>query len=316
MVGIEIPGDTLLWGVVALGTAALAVVGMLLLPRREMDVRRRLQADAKAGALERTAAGATDLVTRAVARSGRSQRMEYALDRAGVRRTLPEFLLIVGAITLAAVAVGTLINGLLLGILLGVLIVVAAGATIGLRAERRRRRFADQLDDLTQLLATNLRAGHSLLQSLSALSGEIEEPARSELTRVVNQVRVGRDLGEAIDECAQRMASEDFTWVAQAIAIHRRVGGNLADVLDTVSFTIRERNQVRRQVHALSAEGRMSAVILMALPILVGTALSLLNPIYLRTFTQSSLGYAMLGSCLVLMTLGGLWLWRLTQVEY
>ena len=83
---------------------------------------------------------------------------------------------------------------------------------------------------------------------------------------MVNETRVGRDLGEALDEIAERMGSDDFTWVAQAIAIHREVGGNLAEVLDAVGHTIRERNAIRRQVKALSAEGKLSAIVLMALP--------------------------------------------------
>lgn len=85
------------------------------------------------------------------------------------------------------------------------------------------------------------------------------------MARVVNQVRVGRDLGEALDEAADRMDSDDFRWIAQAIAIHRQVGGNLAEVMDTVGETIRERNQIRRQVAALSAEGKLSAYVLIAL---------------------------------------------------
>lgn len=112
------------------------------------------------------------------------------------------------------------------------------------------------------------------------------------------------------------MDSEDFRWVAQAIAIHRRVGGNLADVLGTVSLTIRERNQVRRQARALSAEGRMSAWVLMLLPIGLAIVLSLMNPIYLSTFTSTFYGWLMLGTCTVLMLAGGLWLRVLIKVEY
>ena len=103
---------------------------------------------------------------------------------------------------------------------------------------------------------------------------------------MINETRVGRDLGDALDEIAERMASEDFAWVAQAIAIHREVGGNLAEVLDTVGQTIRERNQIRRQVKALSAEGKLSAFVLMALPF--GSRLPLADqPGYLAKFTES-----------------------------
>lgn len=155
-----------------------------------------------------------------------------------------------------------------------------------------------------------------MLQALSGLATDIDEPARSELTRAVNEVRVGRDLGEAIEETASRMASEDFAWVAQAVSINRRVGGNLADVLESISVTIRERNQIRRQVRSLSAEGRLSGYILVGMPIVVALILSLLNPLYFEVFTQTAAGLTMLAACVALMTLGSLWLWRLVQVEY
>ena len=115
-------------------------------------------------------------------------------------------------------------------------------------------------------MASSLRAGHSLLRAMDAVSQEADAPTSEEFARLVNETRVGRDLAEALDEIAERTASEDFAWVAQAIAIHREVGGNLAEVLDAVGHTIRERNAIRRQVKALSAEGKLSAIVLMSLP--------------------------------------------------
>lgn len=309
-------GDSPVWGAVALLVAGLVVATLLAFPGRRIDVRKRLQADRGAGVLAHTASGATTLVTRLVSGRDRAKRWTYALDRAGVRRPLPEVIIILGAGLLFVFALGMLINGVLLGMLFAVMLVLVAVLGVSIRADMRRRRFTDQLDDVLQLLATNLRAGHSLQQSLTALARDIEEPGRSELTRTVNEVRVGRDLGDAIDETAQRMASEDFTWVAQAVNINRRVGGNLADVLDNISVTIRERNQIRRQVRSLSAEGRLSAYILVGMPIVVALLLSMLNPVYFQVFTSTTAGFAMLFACAVLMTLGSLWLWRLIQVEY
>ena len=111
-----------------------------------------------------------------------------------------------------------------------------------LKAGRRQAAFADQLDDSLQLMASSLRAGHSLLRAVDAVSQDAASPTAEEFARIVNETRVGRDLGDSLDEVAERMGSEDFTWVAQAIAIHREVGGNLAEVLDAVGHTIRERN--------------------------------------------------------------------------
>ena len=158
-----------------------------------------------------------------------------------------------------------------------------------------RRAFADQLDDSLQLMAGSLRAGHSLLRAVDSVSPEADAPTSEEFARIVNETRVGRDLNDALDEVAERMGSDDFTWVAQAIAIHREVGGNLAEVLDAVGHTIRERNAIRRQVKALSAEGKLSAIVLMALPFGVIGFISMTNPGYLAKFTESLAGYAMLG---------------------
>lgn len=309
--------DSPLWAAVFLALGGLVVALVLAFPGRNIDVRRRLQApEPKSGALAHTATGATTLVTRIVARRPRAQRWAYALDRAGIRRSLPEVIIILGAAMLLALALGMLLRGVVLGLLLALMVFLAAFTTVVIRADLRRKKFTDQLDDVLQLLATNLRAGHSLLQSLSALATDIDEPARSELTRTVNEVRVGRDLADAIEETAKRLESEDFTWVAQAVGINRRVGGNLADVLEKISITIRERNQIRRQVRTLSAEGKLSGYILIGMPIGVAVVLSVLSPIYLNVFTGSVAGLVLLGTCVVLMTLGSLWLWRLVQVRY
>lgn len=215
-----------------------------------------------------------------------------------------------------ALAVGVLLSGFFLGLVFALLAVAGAVLFVSIKASNRKTRFGDQVEDLTQLLATNLRAGHSILQAMAALANDVDEPARSELARAVNQVRVGRDLGEALDETALRMDSDDFAWIAQAIAIHRQVGGNLADVLDTVGETIRDRGEIKRQVRALSAEGRMSAWVLMLLPIGVGFIIALINPLYFQTFTQSPIGWLMLATCAVLMLLGGLWIRSIVRVRF
>jgi tight adherence protein B len=127
---------------------------------------------------------------------------------------------------------------------------------------------------------------------------------------------VGRDLGDALDEVAERMASDDFRWVAQAIGIHREVGGNLAEVLDTVGHTIRERNAIRRQVKALSAEGKLSAVVLMSLPFGIVGFLSVTNPAYLAAFTESLIGWCMTAAVVVLLVIGGLWLKKTVAIRF
>lgn len=116
------------------------------------------------------------------------------------------------------------------------------------------------------------------------MASEAEKPTSVEFARIINETRVGRELGHALNEAAHRMKSEDFVWVTQAIAINREVGGNLAEVRDGVNETIRERNAIRRQVKALAAEGKLSALVLMALPFGVPGFLMVSNPAYLAKF--------------------------------
>jgi tight adherence protein B len=239
-----------------------------------------------------------------------------ALERAGMTTSLPDFVLVVGMVALGAGVVGSLVGGVLLGLLLLVLTPLGAKVLLSVKASRRQAAFADQLDDSLQLMASSLRAGHSLLRALDSVSQEADSPTAEEFARIVNETRVGRDLSEALDEVGARMGSDDFAWVAQAIAIHREVGGNLAEVLDAVGNTIRERNAIRRQVKALAAEGKLSAIVLMALPFGIAAFISLTNRAYLARFTQSAIGWGMLLAAVVLLVGGGLWLRKMVRITF
>jgi tight adherence protein B len=184
------------------------------------------------------------------------------------------------------------------------------------RISKRRLAFADQLDDTLSLVASGLRAGHSLPRAMDAVSQEAESPTAEEFARILNQHRLGRDLGEAIGLSAARMQSDDLAWVSQAVAIHREVGGNLSEVLDHVGETIRERSQVRRQVATLSAEGRMSANVLIALPVLIAVVLAVISPGYLTAFLTTPLGWAMIAGGLVLFAIGIVWLRAVVRVRF
>ncbi len=259
------------------------------------------------------AAGAA--VEKALARRGRIAAGQAALDRAGVATSLPDFVLTVGLVTVTATAVGVLLGGPLAALLL-LAVPLGARLLVRVQAGRRQAAFADQLDDSLQLMASSLRAGHSLLRAVDAVSQDADAPTSDEFARIVNETRVGRDLNDAMDEVAERMGSDDFTWVAQAVAIHREVGGNLAEVLDAVGHTIRERNAIRRQVKALSAEGKLSAAVLMCLPVGILGFIYLTNRSYLAAFTESAVGYGMLGVAAVMMVIGGLWLKKTVTIRF
>jgi tight adherence protein B len=304
---------------VAAATAALLLLTLAVLPagparvplsRLDPSVAPPTSALAGAGA----AAGAA--VDRLLARRGKVAAGTAALERAGMSASLSDFVLRTGLVTVGLFVLGFLLGGPLVALLLAAAGPLGARLLLRIRTGRRQAAFADQLDDSLQLMASSLRAGHSLLRALDSVSQEAASPTAEEFARIVNETRVGRDLPDALEEVAARMGSDDFTWVAQAIAIHREVGGNLAEVLDTVGHTIRERNAIRRQVQALSAEGKLSAVVLMALPFGVTGFISLSNPAYLARFTQSLAGYGMLAVAALMLVVGGLWLKKTVAIRF
>lgn len=241
---------------------------------------------------------------------------QAALDAAGLKKQASDYVVISGVVVLSAGVLGVVLGGLFLGLFFCFLGTVGAFTALKLLTSRRRSKFEDQVPDTLQLLTGGMRAGHSLLRAVDAAAQECESPMAEELSRVVNETRIGRDLGGSLNDVALRTQSEDFAWISQAIEIHREVGGDLAEVLDHVGETIRDRNQVRRQVRALSAEGRMSAIVLLALPVVMFFALMLINPTYAKTFTTTLPGYLMIAASIVMLGLGSLWLSRLIKPKY
>jgi len=310
--------EALTYGV-AMAALALLVAGYLLLSPRPVRIpldRRRPPVPAGPSSLSEATTTMTGIIDRQLRRSGNVKARTAALEQAGITMRLQDVALLVIAGALVAGALGVVLAGPLVGLGLAVLVPILAKIGVSVLASRRQKAFADQLDDSLQLMASGLRAGHSLLQALNSVATEAQEPTSVEFARVINETRVGREVGYALDETARRMKSDDFAWVTQAIAINREVGGNLAEVLDQVAHTIRERNQIRRQVRALSAEGRLSALVLMALPLGVLGFLSMTNPSYLSRFTEGLVGYGMIGAAVLLMIIGGLWLQKIVSFKF
>jgi len=301
---------------VAAGLMLLALVVVPAGPPRVALSRLDPTVAPESSALAGAGAAAEAAVEKVLLKRGRLAAGAEGLDRAGMSITLPKFVLAVGLWTLVAVAAGFLLAGTWLGLLMVVVVPFGARLLVKFKAGRRQAAFADQLDDSLQLMAGSLRAGHSLLRAVDAVSQDAPSPTAEEFARIVNETRVGRDLGDSLDEVAARMGSDDFTWIAQAIAIHREVGGNLAEVLDAVGQTIRERNAIRRQVKALSAEGKLSALVLGGLPFAIIAFLTVTNPAYVAKFTQSVIGYGMIAAAVVLMLMGGFWLKKTVAIKF
>jgi len=309
--------------------AIILVVGALLAtvffvvapPAPRVPLERRLQPGAEHVPLVTRATDRTVAAIDVAFRGGRALFSEAELELAGVRMETSAFLLVTFAGSVVAALLGVLLGfgtiwSLVLALFFAVLAPVGAKVILRVRTGLRRARFADQLDDTLQLIAGNLRAGYGLVQAIDGLARDAEPPTSEEFARVVNETRIGRDLGDALSGTAERMRSDDFMWASQAIAVNRETGGNLAEVLQHVAGTIRERNQIRRQVKALSAEGRLSAIILIVLPIAVFFAVLIIQPNYLSTFFQSFIGIGALILAVILMVVGSIWMLMTIRVKF
>jgi tight adherence protein B len=239
------------------------------------------------------------------------------LELAGLLVTPGSLVVTVAALAIAVLFLMTILTGsFFFALLLAVLVPVAAKVVLKLKTDRRRKAFAGQLDDTIQMIASALRAGQSFSQALDAVATDSDSPTAEEFARVINENRIGRDLVVALEQTAQRMDSEDFLFVAEAVAVHRDTGGNLNEVLDRVGQTMRERNQVRQQVASLASEGKFSAVILMLLPVAVAGFYSILNPQYMVPMFTASIGRILLVASLVLYVIGGLWMKKIVNVKF
>lgn len=300
------------WALIGVGSVIVLV--LMLLPSHKIALeRRRFGAAEGSSGLTRAAERATATVERLLA--GRGNSFNSILEEAGVHTPLKDLIVIVFAICMAFFALGLVLGNPLLGFLLALATPIVARLLLSFMAGRRRSKFESQLDETLQMMAGSLRAGYSLPQALASIGQEGAAPTSLEFARVTNEVRVGRPLPEALDDVADRMRNEDFYWVTQAIGINREVGGNLADVLDGVSKTIRQRAEIRGQVKSLAADGQLSAIILMALPFVVAIFLMIASPKYIAQMI-SPIGFIMLGVGAVMMIIGGIWLYKIINLKF
>lgn len=314
----EVPWSFFVAGILMVFAAIVLVFAVVFKPQNVIPVSRR-RPDAAVAA----ASGLTRLTDSAVAVINRRLRGSSGflvdrdkLERAGLKTQPANFLLMMGAGAFVGAVLGYMLGGVFFALVMLATVPASMLAYLSLCTSRRRAKFDEQLPDTIQMLTGSMRAGHSLMRAIDASARETDAPMAEELTRIVNETRIGRDLGDSMLDVAARTSSEDFSWIAQAIEIHREVGGDLSEVLDHVGETIRDRNQIRRQVQALSAEGKMSAGVLMALPIVLFFALILINPAYAKTFTSTLPGFMMLGAAGIMLTAGGFWLIRLIKPKY
>jgi len=209
----------------------------------------------------------------------------------------------------------SIFNGIIFGAIIFVVLLLVFAFLINFTGSREKRRFENQLPDTLTLMATSLRAGYSLLQAVEAVASEAQDPTAREFGRALVEARLGRSVSEALSGIAERTQSDDFKWAVMAIEIQREVGGNLAEVLSTVATTMLLRNRLRGEIKALTAEGRISGIVLGILPFAMFGFLWSSNREYLQPLLDETIGQIALGVGVLLIAAGIFWLKKIVDIN-
>jgi tight adherence protein B len=320
-------------GIGALGVGLLVLLMLAIPKRRSLTTEERVAqyaAQAAGGApgahpsasplapedsaLESAKTAAANMLKR---NRGLENKIAQRLEGAGSKWRPAEWLLFHAGMFLLVSVIGLLIGGgnLIIGLIFMIIGTIGPWFYLGFRRNRRKKKFERGLPDTLSLMSGALAAGLSLAQSVDTIVQDGQEPVAGEFRKVLVETRLGLSLETALQGVADRFQSKDFEWVVMAINIQRQVGGNLAELLDTVAGTIREREYMRRQVAALAAEGKLSAYVLGGLPPGFMLYLLVANREYVMVLFTRPLGWAMLGVGGVILSVGIFWMSRVIKVE-
>ena len=257
-----------------------------------------------------------EAIAKALGRLQQGRRIELLMQQADwpIRGTEFEAILLlwgglVGLITFLVTLKGAMFfAGALAGILMGL-------ALLGMRIRRRRKKFTNQLGDMLTMVANALRAGFSFMQAFELISREMDAPMGREVQLVVNEVNLGNTLESALDNMQRRVVSPDFELVVTAVLIQRQVGGDLASILDTISETIAERVRMRREVMALTAQGRASGWVLVIIPFALSGVIYVISPGYLDPLLTTEIGHVFIAGAVLLELIGIVVIRRIVDIK-
>jgi tight adherence protein B len=307
----------------AAGLALFAIVLLLQATPRSVQFKRRIWAHTEQGTptkRTRRRLGPT-FQTSLTALDGRLRdlplwaSLDRLVERAGL--SIPAALVVVTGSVLALVLalLGGVIGGPLAAFVAFLAGLAAPIVVLRLLAARRLRAFDSQLPDMLATIASTLRAGHGLRAALQTVADEGAAPASVELRRVLAEARLGRPLDEAFISMCERLGWDDLLYVATAVQVQSQVGGSLAGIFTTVANTVRQRQQHRRRVRALTATGRSAATVLTVMPFAFAGLITVINPNYMLPFLRSSGGHTLIVLCLISLSIGAFLLHRIVTVK-
>src|ERR1700724_533513 len=302
--------------------AALIVVMALMsnnrLPGREselhMDSYNPEAAGKKGGVFEGFMESFNKSLTRN--KGGRSSRLTDELAKADLKLRVSEYVMvIVGLIVLLCAILFLRFHSpvlALIGIPVGYF---APGFFLKFRQRRRLKAFNNQLGDTVVLLSNALKAGYSFAQAMATIAKSSSPPMADEFSRAVREMNLGVSVDDALQHMVKRIESEDFDLMVTAVQIHRVVGGNLAEILDTIAFTIRERIRIHGEIRTLTAQARASGYIIIALPFALSGILTVISPTYIMLLFKEFLGWAMITLAVIMMFIGYSLIRKIAAIE-
>lgn len=255
-------------------------------------------------------------LSRPLDRQFEAVKLQRLLESDGRHIKSGEWVLMVLAVVAIAAGPVYYLRGLLASVLTAIVIIVASYVWLNVSVARRRLAFEEQLPEMLQQMSSTLRAGLSLPQVVTYIAKDLPQPMGEEMRRVAIEHRIGRELSDAFYDLAERMDSEDLRWAVRAIDISQRTGGDLGLILRRLDSTIRERNHIKGHVRTLTAEGRVSAIVLTLLAPGLTLAISFANPSFLDPLFTTLAGQLVVLGSISLLIIGSIWLFRLARFRY
>ena len=303
----------------------LLIVGVIMSTNSEralveQRLGRYLDDDKTSGSRDADRSIVTEWVNKRVERSSYGDRIARELARADLKLKVAEYF----ALYVIAIFLGALIFGFLGGwhpvsLLIGAVLGAFAPRFYVKRQQRQRlNRFNDQLGDMLNLMVNGLRAGYSTMQAMEAISKELPPPISDEFRRVVQEMQLGVPMETALDNLLRRIPSDDLDFVVTAINVQREVGGNLSEILDSISFTIRERVRIKGEIRVMTSQVRASGTLLSIIPGALALILWFMNPDYLLSFFDGPspiCGWAAIGLIVIMIASGYFIMMKIADIE-
>ncbi len=259
---------------------------------------------------------AMDGLEEAVSKRGCAANLQLDLARADIKLRVAEFMVVNLLTVVVFFLVGSLLLGApLLGLLFGVIGFFVPRIYVSMRKSKRLQQFNDQLGDCINLLANSLRSGFSIVQSMDTVAQQLAPPISVEFFRVTQEIALGLHYEQALNNMLRRVPSEDLDLMITAINIQAKVGGNLAEILDTIGHTIRERVRIKGEVRVLTAQQMISGYILTGLPAALGVVLYLINKTYISRMFTDPCGWIMLGMAAIMIAAGFFAIRKICDIE-